>query len=103
MTELSDELADGLKWLPIVLGLLDDLRMVVGELPQRDADGRILMPASSSLAVAAKLHAGDIGDRLLQAACAADPSLHSAVSVAKLNAQRPDRERLAKALRGTST
>ena len=102
MSELLDDVQKGLEWLPVVLDLLEKLRVIVGDLPTHE-NGRLMMPKSSALVAAAQLDPAAVGNVLLAAACKADPSLHSAISIARLNAQGADARRIAAALGEPST
>ena len=89
-----------LAWLEAVLVIVDKVEATVGQLPRFGDDGKLLMPESQSAQVAAKLiDPAEIANALLRAACDADPSIESAISIAALNSQGPDRRRLEAALR----
>lgn len=90
-----------LDWLGILLQLLNVVEDVTGEQLPRYESGKVLMPESNSAKVALQqLSPVDISNALLQAACKADPTLHSALVVAAINCQAPDKARLVDALKG---
>jgi hypothetical protein len=55
----------------------------------RDADGRLVMPSAAEL-----VGSRDVADKLLEAACKADPEMLEAIGVACANAVGVDQERL---------
>ena len=90
---------EALGWLSAVLEVVNKVEAVIGELP-RFAGGKLIMPESQSLKVAAGLlDPAEVANSLLSAAVAADPTLHSALHIAALNSQGLDRQRLQAALK----
>lgn len=90
---------NALAWLETVLAIVNKVESTVGQLP-RFEDGKLLMPESQSAKVAAQLiDSAEVANALLRAACDADAELESAISIAMLNSQGPDRRRLEVALR----
>lgn len=91
---------NALAWLDAVLAVVNKVESTIGQLP-RFADGKLLMPESQSAVVASRLiDPADVANQLLQAACKADPELHSAVAIAMLNVQGADHNRIKAALGG---
>lgn len=95
------DLPENIDWVAIVLQIVHLIEESVGmNLPRFDGDGKLLMPESNSSREALELlDKSAVADALLQAACAADPSLHAAISVAALNAKDQDHTRLMGALK----
>ena len=90
---------EALGWLSAVIAIVNKLEGAIGQLP-RFEDGRLIMPESESLKVAAGLiDPAEVANSLLSAAVAADPALHSALHIAALNSQGPDRKRIQAALK----
>lgn len=88
-------------WLPLLLKLLNVIETMTGTQLPRFEGGKLLMPESESAKVAlSQLPPADVANTLLHAACKADPTLHSALVVAALNCQAPDKARLVDALKG---
>ena len=91
---------NALAWLETVLTLVNKVERAVGQLP-RFENGKLLMPESQSAIVAASLlDPAEVANELLQAACKADPTLHSAVAIAMLNVKDADHRRIKAALGG---
>ena len=89
---------EALGWLSAVIAIVNKLEDAIGQLP-RFEDGKLIMPESQSLKVAAGLiDPAEVANSLLSAAVAADPTLHSALHIAALNSQGVDRQRLQAAL-----
>jgi len=90
---------EALGWLSAVIAIVNKLEGAIGQLP-RFEDGKLIMPESESLKVAAGLiDPAEVANSLLSAAAAADPALHSALHIAALNSQGTDRKRIQAALK----
>jgi hypothetical protein len=90
---------EALGWLSAVIAIVNKLEGAIGQLP-RFEDGKLIMPESESLKVAAGLiDPAEVANSLLSAAAAADPALHSALHIAALNSQGADRKRIQAALK----
>ena len=90
---------EALGWLSAVIAIVNKLEGAIGQLP-RFEDGKLIMPESESLKVAAGLiDPAEVANSLLSAAVAADPALHSALHIAALNSQGTDRNRIQAALK----
>ena len=90
---------EALGWLSAIIAIVNKLEGAIGQLP-RFEDGRLIMPESESLKVAAGLiDPAEVANSLLSAAVAADPALHSALHIAALNSQGADRKRIQAALK----
>lgn len=92
---------EALGWLSAVIAIVNKIESATGQLP-RFFHGKLIMPESQSLKVAAGLiDPAEVANALLSAAVAADPTLHSALHIAALNSQGVDRQRLQAALEKT--
>jgi len=90
---------DAIAWLNAVIAIVNRVEASIGQLPRFDG-GRLIMPESQSLKVAiGLLDPAEVANLLLQAACAADPTLHSALHVAVLTCMDQDQRRLKAALK----
>ena len=91
---------EALGWLSAVLAIVNKLEDAIGQLP-RFEDGKLIMPESQSLKVAAGLlDPAEVANALLQSACKAAPVLHSAIAVAMANTQGQDHRRIKAAIDG---
>jgi hypothetical protein len=89
---------NALAWLETVLALVNKVETTIGQLPRFEG-GKLLMPESQSAKVAAALlDPAEAANALVKAACQADPTLHSALTVAMFNTQNTDQRRLRAAL-----
>ena len=88
-------------WLNIVLQVINIAEDAAGmQFPRFDASGKLLMPESQSAKLAVSmLDKRDVANALLLAACKADATLHSALTVAALNCSDQDKSRLLDALK----
>ena len=85
---------DAIAWLNAVIAIINRVEASIGQLPRFDG-GKLIMPESQALKVAiGLLDPAEVANLLLQAACAADPELHSAIHVAMLNSAGRDYRRL---------
>lgn len=90
-----------MNWLQTVLQVLNLVEDAIGYLPRFDENGKMLMPENPALPVLMELtQTPEVANALFVAACRADPTLHSAVSVAALNCSEQDKHRLLSALKG---
>lgn len=90
---------DALAWLNAVIVIINRVEASIGQLPRFDG-GKLIMPESQSLKVAiGLLDPAEVANALLQAACAADPTLNSALHVAALTCLDQDQRRLKAALK----
>lgn len=88
-------------WLQTVLQVLNLVEDAIGYLPRFDGNGKMVMPENPALPALLELtQTPEVANALFAAACHADPTLHSAVTVAALNCQEPDKARLLAALKG---
>ena len=91
---------EALGWLSAVIAIVNKLEDAIGQLPRFEG-GKLIMPESQSLKVAASMvDPASIANALLQSACKADPVLHSAIAVAMANTQGQDHRRIKAAIDG---
>ena len=90
-----------MNWLQTVLQVLNLVEDAIGYLPRFDENGKMLMPENPALPALLELtQTPEVANALFVAACRADHTLHSAVTVAALNCQDADKARLLDALKG---